>query len=254
MAGKKIVIYVPTYNVAHTLPLVLDRIPAELKTRASELLIIDNASSDNTYLTAVQYKKDKKLHNMHVIRNERNLGYGGSQKKAYQHAIDEGYDIIVMLHGDAQYAPEKVPLILGPLEKDEADFVFGSRMTGNPLGGGMPLWRYVGNRVITFCQNLVLGLHLSEYHSGFRAFSCKALKKIPFQRCADDYHFDTDILIQFRLANMRISEEPIPTHYGKESRSPTVVQTVNYTINIFIALAEYIVHRLGIRKVSKFDF
>ncbi|VVC03149.1 UDP-N-acetylglucosamine--dolichyl-phosphate N-acetylglucosaminyltransferase [Candidatus Burarchaeum australiense] len=254
MAGKKIVIYIPTYNVAHTLPNVLDRIPPELKKRASELLVIDNASSDNTYLTAVQYKADKRLHNMHVIKNERNLGYGGSQKKAYQYAIDHGYDIIVMLHGDAQYAPEKVPLILKPLENDEADFVFGSRMAGNPLGGGMPLWRYFGNRVITFCQNLVLGLHLSEYHSGFRAFSCKALKKIPFQRCADDYHFDTDILIQFRLADMRIAEEPIPTHYGKESRSPTVLQTVNYTINIFIALFEYMVHRLGIRKVAKFDF
>lgn len=254
MAEKKIIIFIPTYNAAHTLPAVIDRIPENLKRKVGEILVIDNASSDNTYITAVKYKEDRKMHNLEVIKNERNLGYGGSQKKAYQYAIDKGYDIVVMLHGDAQYAPEKVPLILEPLEKGQADFVFGSRIKGDPLAGGMPIWRYLGNRAITFFQNLVLGMNLSEYHSGFRAFSCDALKKIPFQRCADDYHFDNDIMIQFRLAGMRIMERPIPTHYGKESRSPTVKQTFDYTVNIFLSLGEYVLHRIGVRKVRKFDF
>jgi len=254
MAEKKIIIFIPTYNAAETLPIVIDRIPEKLRDRVKEILVLDNASPDNTYMTAVKYKSDRKLHKMRVIRNERNLGYGGSQKKAYEYAVKQGYDIIMMLHGDAQYAPEKIPLILKPLEKGEADMVFGSRMSGDPLGGGMPLWRYLGNRVITVAENLVLGLNLSEFHSGFRAFSCKALKKIPFKKSADDYHFDTDILIQFRLANMRIAEEPIPTHYGKESRSPTVVQTINYTINIFFSLIEYTLHKWGIKKVRKFEF
>ena len=248
------IIFIPTYNAAETLPFVMDRIPGELKRKVGEILVIDNASPDNTYMTAVKYKADKKVHNMHVIKNERDLGYGGSQKKAYQYAIDNGYDIIVMLHGDAQYAPEKIPLILKPLEHDEADMVFGSRMRGDPLGGGMPVWRYMGNRLITIAENLVLGLNLSEFHSGFRAFSCKALKRIPFKKGADDYHFDTDILIQFRVAEMRIAEEPIPTHYGRESRSPTVMQTVNYTINIFLSLLEFLLHKWGIKRVGKFDF
>ncbi|RLG20149.1 glycosyltransferase family 2 protein [Candidatus Micrarchaeota archaeon] len=254
MAEKKIIIFIPTYNAAETLPLVIDRIPGRLKKRVKEILIIDNASPDNTYMTAVNYKADRKMHNMQVIRNEKNLGYGGSQKKAYQYAIDKGYDIIVMLHGDAQYAPEKIPLILKPLETGEADMVFGSRMRGDPLGGGMPVWRYFGNRIITVAENFVLGLNLSEFHSGFRAFSCKALQNIPFTRCANDYHFDTDILIQFRLADMRIAEEPIPTHYGRESKSPTVIQTVKYTVNIFFSLIEYLLHKSGIKRVEKFDF
>jgi len=253
VAGK-IVIFIPTYNAAKTLPGVLDRIPAGLRRRAKEILVVDNASPDGTYMTAVRYKEERKMRNMNVIRNERNLGYGGSQKRAYEYALGRGYDIIVMLHGDAQYAPEKVPLILRPLERGEADMVFGSRMSGDPLGGGMPLWRYLGNRIITAAENLVLGLKLSEFHSGFRAFSCKALGRIPFRRCADDYHFDTDILIQFRLAGMRIAEEPIPTHYGKESRSPSVAQTVLYTINVFLSLLEYLMHRWGIKRVGKFEF
>jgi glycosyltransferase involved in cell wall biosynthesis len=254
MAGKKIIIFIPTYNAARTLPTVLDRIPEALKKRVGEILVIDNASRDSTYITAVKYKEDRKMHNLHLIRNERNLGYGGSQKKAYQYAVDKGYDIVVMLHGDAQYAPEKVPLILEPLEKGKADFVFGSRMAGNPLAGGMPFWRYFGNRCLTTMQNVVLGMHLSEYHSGFRAFSCDALKKIPFRKCADDYHFDNDIMLQFVIARMRIAERPIPTHYGKESKSPNVSETFNYSMNIVLSLAEYMLHRWGVRKLDKFDF
>jgi len=255
MAGrKKILIFIPAYNAERTLPGVLDRIPERLKKRVGEILVIDNASRDGTYDAAARYRKERKMRNLHVIRNERNLGYGGSQKKAYRYAIDHGYDIVVMLHGDAQYAPEKVPFILEPLENGKADFVFGSRMAGNPLGGGMPFWRYFGNRALTTMQNVVLGMNLSEYHSGFRAFSCAALKRVPFRRCADDYHFDNDIMVQFVIGRMRIVERPIPTHYGKESKSPNVPETFNYSVHIVLSLLEYALHRLGIRKVEKFDF
>lgn len=250
---KKIAIFIPTYNAGSTVPLVIDRIPNDIKKEVKEIFVIDNASPDNTYLTIIGYKAKKKMSNLKIIRNERNLGYGGSQKKAFRYAIKKGYDIIVMLHGDAQYAPEKIPLILEPLEEEKADMVFGSRMSGAPLKGGMPLWRFFGNRVLTMLENLILGLNLSEYHSGFRAFSCDALKQIPFNLCTNDYNIDTDILIQFKLKGLRIAERPIPTHYGEESKSPTVNQTFLYSYNILKSLYYYYLHVRGIRRVAKFD-
>lgn len=250
---KKIAIFIPTYNAGSTVPLVIDRIPEDIKKRVKEIFVIDNASPDNTYLTIIGYKAKKNMSNLKIIRNERNLGYGGSQKKAFRYAIKKRYDIIVMLHGDAQYAPEKIPLILKPLEEEKADMVFGSRMREAPLKGGMPLWRFFGNRMLTLLENLILGLNLSEYHSGFRAFSCDALKQVPFNLCTNDYNIDTDILIQFKLKGLRIEERPIPTHYGKESKSPTVKQTFLYSYNILKSLYYYYLHVKGIRRVAKFD-
>ncbi|MBI5224909.1 glycosyltransferase family 2 protein [Candidatus Micrarchaeota archaeon] len=250
---KKIAIFIPTYNAAQTLPIVLDRIPREIKQKVKEIFVVDNNSSDNTYMTAVQYKSKSKLNNLKIIKNERNLGYGGSQKKAYKYVLDKGYDIVVMLHGDAQYAPELIPQLLKPVEEGKADLVFGSRMKGNPLKGGMPFYRLIGNKVLTAIENYVLEMNLSEYHSGYRVYSCAALRKLPFEKCSNDYHFDTDILIQSRIKNLKIKEIPIPTHYGKESHSPTIVQLIKYTLNILKAMLDYWLHRKGIAKIKKFD-
>src|SRR3989338_5386166 len=159
-----IVIYIPAYNVGHTLPRVLERIPEELSPIVKEILIVDNASTDNTYITAVQWKD--KLKNITIIQNQTNQGYGGSQKIAYQHCIEKGYDYVVMLHGDAQYAPEFIPQLLEKAQQSNADLVFGSRIKGKPLQGGMPLWRYAGNRFLTWLENTVLDMNLSEFHSG----------------------------------------------------------------------------------------
>ena len=148
-AVLKIAIYIPTYNAGHTLPIVLDRIPEDVKSRVMEIFIVDNASPDNTYLIGVGYKNEKGMHNLNIYKNETNLGYGGSQKVAYRYAIEKGYDVVVMLHGDAQYAPEKISYLLEPLENDEADMVFGSRIAGLPLRGGMPLHRFLGNKFLT---------------------------------------------------------------------------------------------------------
>jgi len=251
---KKIVIFIPAYNVSGTISRVIDRIPSELKNKLKEILVVDNASSDSTYLTVIGYKHDRNLQNLSIIRNKKNVGYGGNQKKAYQYAIKKGYDIIVMLHGDAQYAPEYIPKILQPLENGEADLVFGSRMKGNPLKGGMPVWKYFGNRFLTILENSVLSLSLSEYHSGFRAFNVNALKKIPFNLCSNDYHFDTDILIQFKIAKFKIEETPIPTHYGKDSKSPSILQLISYSWNIVASLVNYTLYRNGIIKRKKFNF
>ena len=245
----KIAIYIPTYNAGHTLPIVLDRIPEDIKSRVMEIFIVDNASPDNTYLIGVGYKNEKGLHNLSIYKNETNLGYGGSQKVAYRYAIERGYDVVVMLHGDAQYAPEKISYLLEPLENGEADMVFGSRIAGLPLSGGMPLHRFLGNKFLTALQNYVLGWDLSEYHSGFRGYSCAALRQIPFQACSDFYHFDTEILVQFKLKGLRVIERPIPTHYGTER---SYVNVWRYGFDILYTLIEYLLHKKGIRRVKKF--
>lgn len=246
----RIAIYIPTYNAGQTLPLVLDRIPEDVRCRVEEIFIVDNASPDNTYLIGVGYKNEKGLPNLNVYKNERNLGYGGSQKFAYRYAVEKGHDAVVMLHGDAQYAPEKIAYLLEPFEKGEADMVFGSRIAGLPLEGGMPLHRYLGNRFLTAVENYVLDWNLSEYHSGFRVFSCSALAQLPFHLCSDDYHFDTEILVQFRLKGLRVVERPIPTHYGSER---SYVNVWRYGLQVLYTMAEYLLHRKGVRRVEKFD-
>jgi len=249
---KKILIFIPTYNAAKTLPLLIDRIPESLKKKVKEIFVVDDASQDNTHLIAIGYKHQKNMLNLKIYKHEKNKGYGGNQKFAYQYAIDQGFDIAVMLHGDAQYAPEKIPYLLELLEEDKADMVFGSRMNGHPLKGGMPIYKYLGNKFLTFLENFVLGLNLSEYHSGFRLYSCKALKKIPFHLCSSDFHFDTDILIQFKIKGLRIKERPIPTHYGKESHTLTTLQLMNYGYNILKSLLLYELHRTKIKEVPRF--
>lgn len=247
----KIGIFIPTYNASRTLPVVLDRIPRDLKDNVKEIFVIDNASPDNTYLTALGYQAASGLPNLRVFRNERNIGYGGSQKRAYQYCIDQGFDVVVMLHGDAQYAPEKIPYLLEPFERREnVDMVFGSRIAGLPLKGGMPLHRFLGNKFLTAVENLVLGWDLTEYHSGFRVFSCKALAQVPFHLCSDDYHFDTEILIQFKLRCLKVAERPIPTYYGTER---SYVNVVKYGLFILATLWQYLLHVKAIKRYPKFD-
>ncbi len=240
----KIAIFIPAYHVGLTIATVLDRIPATLKKKVREIFIIDNNSKDNTVITALEYKEKNSLHNLKIIQNKENKGYGGSQKIAYHYAIEQGYDVVVMLHGDAQYAPEFIPLLLEPIIHENADLVFGSRLNGDPLKGGMPFWRFVGNKGMTLIENFILGTHLSEFHSGYRVYKCSALKKIPFELCSDNYYFDSQILVQFIAAKLKIAEVPIPTHYGKESKSPTVYQTFDYCGRTILILIQYIIHQL----------
>jgi len=246
-----IAIYIPARNVAKTLGQVIDRIPNDLK-NVKEIFVIDNCSKDNTYQVGIEYKEKNGLDNLSIYKTDKDSGYGGSQKKAYKHVVDENFSIVVMLHGDAQYAPEYLPQIIEPLIKKEADMVFGSRITRDPVGGGMPKWKYIGNRILTKIENSVLGLNLSEYHSGYRAFSVSALRKLPFELLSNAYDFDTEIILLFILAKMKIVEVPIPTHYGKESVTIPMKELVKYSINILIHMAEFYFHKKGIFKQHKF--
>jgi glycosyltransferase involved in cell wall biosynthesis len=214
---KRIGILVVAYNAATTLAKVLDRIPAEIRSEIEEVIVSDDHSQDSTYLVGLGYQQMSDLP-ITLIRQATNLGYGGNQKAGYNLAIEHGLDIVVMLHGDGQYAPESLPDIVAPLLADEADAVFGSRMMvkGAARKGGMPLYKYLGNRVLSRFENATLGTELSEFHSGYRAYSVSALKQIPFEQNSNGFNFDTQIIIQLHDAGMRIAEVPIPTYYGDE--------------------------------------
>lgn len=214
----RIGILVVAYNAATTLASVLDRVPKDFRSRISEVFVCDDASGDSTYLVGLGYKQLSDDLPLRVIRHPENLGYGGNQKAGYRMAIEEGLDVIVLLHGDGQYAPECLPEIVAPFERGEADAVFGSRMMepGNARKGGMPLYKYVGNRILTDFENRMLGTSLSEFHSGYRAYSVEALKSVPFEMNSDGFNFDTQIIIQMVNAGKRIVEVPIPTYYGDE--------------------------------------
>jgi len=218
MSHPRIGIFIIAYNAVNHLNKTIARIPPDVYEQVEEIFVIDDCSQDNSYYAALGYKAQFDVKKLTVHRNEKNQGYGGNQKVGYQYAVDRGFDIVALIHGDGQYAPEALPGLLEPLAKGEADMVFGSRMSqpSRALKGGMPLYKFVGNRVLTFLQNKLSGLKLSEYHSGYRLYSVHALKKIPFQSFTNNWHFDTQIILAMTERNLRIVERPIPTYYGDE--------------------------------------
>jgi glycosyltransferase involved in cell wall biosynthesis len=241
---KRIGILVVAYNAASTLAQVLDRIPRDFVPRIDEILVGDDHSQDSTYLVGLGYQQHSADLPLTVIRHPRNLGYGGNQKAGYRWAIENGLDIVVLLHGDGQYAPEILPDIVEPLELDKCDAVFGSRMIepGAARRGGMPLYKYVGNRILTRFENSMVGTDLSEWHSGYRAYSVEALRSIPFEQNSDGFDFDTQIILQLLEAGKRLDEIPIPTYYGDEI---CYVDGVKYAKDVSRQVLRYRAHKMG---------
>ena len=248
---KKIGIFVIAYNAVNKLDWTLDRIPEELWNSVDEVFLFDDCSTDNTYYAAIGYKHVNHLDKLTIHRNAKNLRYGGNQKAGYQYAIAKDLDIVVMLHADGQYAPEALPDLLKPFENGEADMVFGSRMStaGAARAGGMPFYKFVGNKILTALENKLTGMNLSEFHSGYRIYSCEALKTVPFMLNSNEWHFDTDILIQFHEAGLRIVEKPIPTYYGDEI---CYVNGLAYAFNCVKSALAYRLHRAGLMDVRKY--
>src|SRR5712692_8978336 len=215
--GKRIGILIVTYNAITTLPKVLKRITPNVWNNVEEIAVFDDASQDATFELVVGLKILRWLPKLHVLHHPRNLGYGGNQKAGYRYFIEKGFDIVVLLHGDGQYAPEILSHMYAPIVRGEAQAVFGSRMMrdyGGPLKGGMPFYKYVGNRVLTTFENHALGLGLTEFHSGYRAYDLHALQKIDLENMTSDFHFDTEIIIKLHHQKYRIHEVPVPTFYG----------------------------------------
>ena len=216
----KVLIFVVAYNAENTIVSVIDRIPKELNENYDVfLLVIDDHSKDNTQLVASNHVRNGFWCNSLILRNVENQGYGGNQKLGYHFAISEGFDVVVLLHGDGQYAPECLPMLLKPFEANQkTDAVFGSRMLNrkDALKGGMPYYKFIGNQVLTRLQNKLLGSSLSEFHTGYRVYSVDMLKKIPFDLNTNDFHFDTEIIVQLFFSHSKVVELPIPTFYGEE--------------------------------------
>lgn len=249
---KKIAIFIVAYNAVTTLRTVLDRIPANVWDRVDEVCVFDDSSQDDTYLVGLGYKQLHGKAKLSIFRNEENLGYGGNQIRGYKYAIEQGHDIVALLHGDGQYAPEVLGELLDPLDRGEADAVFGSRMMtkGAAREGGMPLYKYVGNKILTSFENGMLGTHMSEFHSGYRLYSTDALKKIPFDRNTHDFHFDTQIIIQLHAAGLRIVEVPIPTYYGDEICH---VNGMKYAADVVKSVLQYEAHELGLQHFPEYE-
>ncbi len=241
--AQRIGILVVAYNAASTLHTVLDRIPPDFRSRISDVLVRDDASTDATYLVGLGYQSQSDLP-ITLVRHSQNMGYGGNQKAGYRWCIEHDLDIVVLLHGDGQYAPELLPAMVAPLERGECDAVFGSRMLteGAARRGGMPLYKYAGNRILTTVENALAGMDLSEWHSGYRAYSVEALADIPFETNSDGFDFDSEVIIQLHEAGKRIVEIPIPTYYGDEICH---VNGLGYARDVVTDVARYRLHKMG---------
>ncbi|HEY2800776.1 MAG TPA: bifunctional glycosyltransferase/class I SAM-dependent methyltransferase [Chthoniobacterales bacterium] len=217
-AGKRLLIFIVAYNAEKTIEKVLRRIPSAFHNDHVEVLIIDDFSRDKTFESSLRVQQEQMPLAITVLRTPENQGYGGNQKLGYRYAIDHGFDFVALIHGDGQYAPEKLPDLLAPLLRGEADAVFGSRMIDKRAAraGGMPLYKWVGNQILTYFENQMLGTELWEFHSGYRLYATQGLAQVPFEKNTNDFHFDSEIIVQLVLKKLRIVELPIPTYYGDE--------------------------------------
>jgi len=230
------VIVLPAYKAAKTLMEVVGEIPPG---HADRILLVDDASADATVSVATALSLD-------VIRHKQNLGYGGNQKTCYTHALEMGADVVVMLHPDGQYDPAIIPILCKVIEDGQADIVLGSRWLGlDPAKAGMPWWKMLGNRFLTGVENRVLGLHLSEYHTGYRAYSRRFLEAIPFLENSNDFVFDTQVLIQAATFGFNIGEVPAIGKYHEDASSVNFQTSTIYGLQTLAALARYVVHRAG---------
>src|SRR5580704_11688337 len=249
----RLLVFIVAYNAEKTIARVIQRIPESLlENYHVDVLMIDDASRDQTFEKSYQASKDPVPFSVRTLFNPVNQGYGGNQKLGYHYAIENGYDFVALIHGDGQYAPECLPELLEPLRKGDASAVFGSRML-TPSGarqGGMPLYKFVGNKVLTWIENKLLRTSLSEFHSGYRIYSTRALAAIPFDRNSKDFHFDTEIIIQLVIAGLRIVELPIPTYYGDEI---CYVNGTKYAFNVVVAALKARLQHAGLFYDRKFD-
>jgi glycosyltransferase involved in cell wall biosynthesis len=253
---KKVLIFVVCYNAEKSIEAVLDLIPRDLLENRdfyTEVLIIDNHSSDRTFYAASGYASNRPQLKVTVLYNPKSQSYGANQKIGFRYAIEHGFDVVVLLHGDNRYAPERLPEMIGPILDTKADAVLGSRMIHRlaALKDGMPLYKWIGNQVLSFVQNRILGSRLSEFHSGYRAYSTSAIASIPFEHNSNDFDFDTDIIIQFLDTGKRITEVTVPTFYSSEIAG---AHGLRYVMQVVRSSILSRVMRLGIYYHPRFDY
>ncbi len=240
--NKKVVVVLPAYNAEKTLAPTYKEIPADI---VDEIVLVDDASSDKTV------DKAKQLGINHIIRHENNTGYGGNQKTCYNKALELNADIVIMVHPDYQYSPQLIPSMAYLIANGVYPVVLGSRILGKgALTGGMPIYKYIANRVLTLFQNLLINQKLSEYHTGYRAFSAEVLKSINFNANSDDFVFDNQMLAQIFYAGYEIAEITCPTKYFKEASSINFKRSVKYGFGVMKTSLSYMLNKAGIFKSS----
>jgi glycosyltransferase involved in cell wall biosynthesis len=236
--GKKIVAVLPAYNAAATLEITYNEIPMDL---VDEVILVDDASKDHTAELA------RKIGIQHVIRHEKNKGYGGNQKTCYDKALEIGADIVIMLHPDYQYTPKLIPAMATIIGNDLYPVVFGSRILGKgALKGGMPMYKYIANRFLTLTQNILMNQKLSEYHTGYRAFSKEVLQRVKYHQNSDDFVFDNQMIAQICYAGFEIAEVTCPTKYFEEASSINFRRSSIYGLGVLSVSMGYFLQKLGI--------
>lgn len=228
--GKKVVVVMPAYNAEKTLEQTTREVPREI---VDDIILVDDASRDETVAVA------KKL-GLFVTKHDKNLGYGGNQKSCYRLALERGADIIIMLHPDYQYSPKLIPAMASMIASGHYDLILASRILGSgALRGGMPLYKYISNRFLTFVENILISQKLSEYHSGYRAYTRKVLETLPLQKNSDDFIFDNQVLVQAHYFGFQIGEISCPTKYFPEASSINFKRSVVYGLHVLKTACQY---------------
>ena len=245
ISGKKIIVVMPAYNAEKTLETTFREIPFAL---VDDVIVVDDASNDNTSEIA------KKIGIKHVIKHEKNKGYGGNQKTCYNTALELGADIVIMVHPDYQYTPKLIPSMSYLLANGLFHVVMGSRILGKgALKGGMPFYKYFFNRILTFTQNFIIGQKLSEYHTGYRAFTKEVLESINYNANSDDFVFDNQMLTQIFYAGYEIAEITCPTKYFTDASSINFKRSAKYGLGVLATSFKYRFQKMGIAKYSIFN-
>jgi glycosyltransferase involved in cell wall biosynthesis len=241
---KKVVVVLPAYNAEKTLIITYREIPFDI---VDEVILVDDASTDHTVAVAQSL-------NIRTIVHPKNLGYGGNQKSCYRAALEAGAEIIVMLHPDYQYTPKLIPAIAHLLSSGEYDIVLGSRILGGKaIQGGMPLYKYISNRMLTLIQNFLMGAKLSEYHTGYRAFTRRVLETIPLENNSNDFLFDNQMLSQIIYAGFRVGEITCPAKYFPEASSINFFRSLQYGLGCLHTAAMFRLNKWGIRHFELFN-
>jgi len=236
--NKKVIVVLPAYNAAQTLEKTYKEIPFDL---VDEVILCDDASKDNTAELA------KSIGINHVIVHEQNKGYGGNQKSLYNKALELGGDIVIMLHPDYQYTPKLIPSMVNIIGEDLYPVVLGSRILGKgALAGGMPIYKFIANRFLTFTQNVLVNYKLSEYHTGYRAFSKEVLNGINFNANSDDFVFDNEMLSQIIFAGFHIAEVTCPTKYFEEASSINLSRSIKYGLGVLRVSVNHRLQKMGL--------
>ena len=243
--NKKVVVVMPAYNAESTLEQTYKEIPFDI---VDEVILVDDLSNDNTVIKAHE------LGINHIIKHEENKGYGGNQKSCYNKALEIGADIVVMVHPDYQYTPKLIPSMCYLIANDVYQVVLGSRILGRgALNGGMPIYKYIANRVLTLTQNILMRQKLSEYHTGYRAFSREVLESINYNINSDDFVFDNQMLAQIFFAGYEIAEVTCPTKYFDEASSINIKRSSIYGLGVLWTSLSYFLQKVGIAKFKIFN-